>query len=229
MAMTLGEYKTRIRAAIGRGTDKDSEIPYWIYWSTIRVAERHTFREMVKTYEGTLPADTTRINVPETWKDIYWCAIATESGGDYSDDSRLTPYGSKQFDKNVVFVETYDSTRPYQYAWVGDVIKLLAPSDAKYAMRFRVGLWPSFITNDLSTLQYKHRDRVILAFALAEAFQALQMKSEAAYWNVIAESRLKETTINDRLHADAKPSLGGRSEPEVSGNYWAMPMVRRNP
>ena len=230
MSMTLAQYKDRIRAAIGRGTDKDSELPYWIYWATIRIAEKHTFREMIKTYEGTLVEDTTRINVPEAWKDIYWCAIATESGGVYTEDSRLTPYGIKRFDKEVIFVETFDSAKPKQYAWVGNVIKLPAPSNAEYAIRFRVGLWPSLVTSDAAKLEYKNRDRVILAFALAEAFQSLGMKSDAAYWNIIAEKRLIETTTGDRLHGDMKESLGGRQEsPEVSSNYHAMPFIRRNP
>ena len=207
----------------------------WLNTAMMRISKLHDFREMYKLYTRDTVASTKSYTFPGNYKVIL--SLRVEDG---TSSRKLEMILPQRLDKARPYPEDDSEDKPSVYVPYGNEFELIPIPDAAYTMYIRTIQWPSSITSTATTIDYEpNKDDVILAYMLADAFNYLQMLTDATKWEGTANKRLAEAiSIEERL-PDWNPVAEGFSSipreytssdryDTVTGEWIVNPFLLRN-
>jgi len=238
MGMNRGEMSDEVASIVGRSGDTafETRIDTYIYWTMMRIARRHDFKEArkiktdlattadVKTYElgGALASDWSITNV----KTIHDMRLI-----DGANSRILVPKFYETVDANLPRPEQWSTGRPKHYVRWGNYIELIEhiPNDA-YTIYIRYTVWPTEPSGDSSDLFYSNLDDVISCGTAAIAFNNIQQFDNALDKGIEAEGNFQLAVYADGYDPDMTfKGEGFDTKDAVTGQYWAKPFIMRSP
>lgn len=207
---------SRSSAATTRsGTTLESKGIDWLNTAMIRLSKAHDFREMFKIYERATVSDTKTYTFPTNWKVVL--SLRLEDG---SSSRKLGVRLPQELDEHRPMPENDSNETPIVYVPYGNTFELdPIPNDA-YTLKLRTIQWPTKITATTDTIDYEpNKDDVIHAYMMEEAFDYLQMLTDAEKWVERRKNRLEEAIDLEERLPDLEPIAEGFSS--VKGEHYA--------
>jgi len=187
----------------------------WLNAAMMRISKMHDFREMYKQYSMDTSDGVKGYTFPTNWKVILDMRMM-----DGTNSRKLRMESPEFLDKYRPYPEGDSEDISYTYIPFGNDFDVYPIPDATYAMYCKCITWPAVIAATATLIDYEpNKDDVILAYMLSDAFNFLQLLTDAAKWETTAKARLAEAYKVDTRKPDWNPVAQGFSS--VPGEYFA--------
>jgi hypothetical protein len=187
----------------------------WLNAAQMRISKVHDFREMYKIYTRDTIADTKSYAFPTNWKVVL--SLRVEDG---TASRKLGMVRPEQLDKYRPYPEDDPTSTPQIYVPYGNDFELVPIPDAAYTLYMRTVMWPTVITSTATAIDYEpNKDDVILAYMMADAYNYLQMLTDASKWEGVAKQRFAEAYKIDTNRPDWNPVAEGFQS--IDGEHFA--------
>lgn len=237
--LTVGEFKTEIRAAFGGRTDFDSRLAIILGMSERMLARMHDFDELrgratINTAVTGSAANDKIIaltslylgGLSQTLRKIY--DIRLFATGNQS--RKLKKVLPRRWDTLVPENEAYSRGKPTHYVqWKKTEIELWRVPDAAYTMHFRYTNWPAAVGADGTFLTLENIDDLIILLACSYvALSAGHLQRSNEFYRAFANKAL-DALQEDVEDYDTHMAIHGT---EISGTInrgYDDPFVKRMP
>lgn len=220
------ELEAEVRYGLGNRSDLDSRLITFLNLSQAQIARYYTFSELQREIVGTLPStayieDDKYVAVPTGLRAVV--SFRLELGTPESRKLRYIPY--MQWDKHIPEPQQYSRGKPTLYTMFANQFELWKIPDSTLTYRLRYIQTPTPFTSATDAVSdFNDKDDVIIAFAVAYAFDSLGESESATPWRRTGYSDLVRARAADEISPDftIQPFPDG----VPSGEYWADPFIR---
>lgn len=244
-AMTQAEMVAEVANTIGRdrtsysadqSTTYEDRIKQYLFWSHLTIGRLYAFPELDQ------PATTTGLAIDDYTYTFTQLGLTDQRVRQIlsvrlingTSSTKLTQRLFRTFEEAHPYIEGDSARPPCEYTVYGRGLELWPKPDSTYSLKIRVNYYPTDFTSSTDTSVYINKDDVIIAGAVAHAYNALQENADAAVWAKIFAGRLQAAIGPDMDPQDWEPEGRafdyGSGRPSFGhGEYHADPLVYFNP
>lgn len=215
------------------GATLSNRIVVWTHWGLLRIARRHDFDECMvyDTTSAKTVASKKTYDFVTDWslpnlKTVY--SIVLKAG---IESRKLVHVPVARMTKVIPDPESRAEGKSTWYVPRGKSISLICIPDAVYNLSIDHSIWPPAMATDTSLPIYTHKDDLIVAATVVDAYLALGQDALAANWEVKTLRKIAELEAIERAKPDYTPkaeefTLPG---PKAVGEWWLDPFVKTAP
>lgn len=202
-------------------------------WAQLRLARAYKFPEM--DVRDTTTADTVADTMIYSYSTLFGAtarindilSIVLEDG---TSSRKLTRKLYSEFIQRWPYPEGESTGKSTVYTRVGNNLWFFKVPNNAYDIHSVYSKMPTRATADGDYSEYEYKDDLLIAGTVVEFFSYMQEFTDAAKWNSIWKSKLKETLKPRIAPADWEPEGRAFNSTVLSpGDFWSDPLIINNP
>lgn len=231
--LTVGQFKTEIRAHFGNRTDLDARLGIVLDLAQMTIARLKDFDELraLTSINTAVTADAAADKIISiatlgTYRKIYSIRLFASNAM----DRKLVKMTQARFDKVIPKAEYYARGTPQCYTkWGTSQIELWRVPDAVYALWFRYSVWPPASGADGTTLLLDKKDDAIIHLSSSYLARTLGDVTKARELYALYREAIEAALLEEVEDFDTHMAVHGQDIENMTSRGYDDPFVQHMP